>query len=98
MLGIAILPFGRKRTILSTQLSSLIEKRFNGRVLPFDDRAARLFAELVAAARGSGITIGTVDGQIAAIALASGAAVATRDIAPFIAAGVPTINPWQPSA
>ncbi len=98
MLGIEILPVGRRRTVLSTQFSALVEKRFNGRVLPFDKRAARTFAELVAAARNAGITIGTVDGQIAAIALVHDATVATRDTAPFAAAGVPVVNPWQLSA
>jgi predicted nucleic acid-binding protein len=35
------------------------------------------------------------DGQIAAIALCKGFAVATRDFAPFAACGVSVINPWQ---
>jgi predicted nucleic acid-binding protein len=35
------------------------------------------------------------DGQIAAIAAVHGFAVATRDTAPFLAAGVPVINPWE---
>jgi predicted nucleic acid-binding protein len=34
------------------------------------------------------------DGQIAAIAKVHGFAVATRDVAPFDAVGVPVINPW----
>jgi toxin FitB len=34
------------------------------------------------------------DGQIAAIAATHGFAVATRDTAPFIAAGAPVIDPW----
>jgi predicted nucleic acid-binding protein len=35
------------------------------------------------------------DGQIAAIAKVYGFAVATRDVAPFRAAGVAVINPWE---
>jgi predicted nucleic acid-binding protein len=35
------------------------------------------------------------DGMIAAIAYVHGFAVATRDVAPFIAAGVKTIDPWR---
>jgi predicted nucleic acid-binding protein len=34
------------------------------------------------------------DGQITAIAAVHGFAVATRDTAPFLAAGVPVVNPW----
>jgi hypothetical protein len=36
------------------------------------------------------------DCQVAAIASVHGFAVATRDTAPFLAAGVPVINPWEP--
>ena len=35
------------------------------------------------------------DAFIAAIALANGFAVATRDTGPFEAAGVTVINPWE---
>jgi predicted nucleic acid-binding protein len=35
------------------------------------------------------------DGQIASIASIHGFTVATRDTAPFEAAGLPVINPWQ---
>jgi predicted nucleic acid-binding protein len=35
------------------------------------------------------------DGQIAAIAAVHGFTVATRDTAPFVAAGVPVVNPWE---
>jgi len=35
------------------------------------------------------------DGQITAIAVVHGFIMATRDIVPFVAAGVPVINPWE---
>jgi toxin FitB len=35
------------------------------------------------------------DGQIAAIAAVHGFKVATRDTAPFVAPGVPVVNPWE---
>jgi toxin FitB len=56
---------------------------------------ARLFAVLVARANSTGHLISFADGQIAAIAVAHGFSIATRDVAPFIAAGVPVINPWD---
>ena len=57
-------------------------------------------------ARGSGVIAFTktggsansklfADGQIAAIAKVHGFAVATRDVEPFVAAGVPVVNPWE---
>jgi predicted nucleic acid-binding protein len=66
------------------------------RMLAFDTKAARLFAVLVARARAAGHSIAVADGQIAAIAAAHGFSVATRDTTPFIAAGVPVIDPWTP--
>jgi predicted nucleic acid-binding protein len=50
----------------------------------------------MASTRAIGRPIGIIDAQIAAIAAAHNATVATRDTAPFLAAGVPTINPWRP--
>ena len=38
---------------------------------------------------------GATDAFIAAVALANGFTVATRDTSPFEAAGVPTIDPWK---
>jgi predicted nucleic acid-binding protein len=43
------------------------------------------------------LAVETADAFIAAVALANGFAVATRDTSPFEAAGVNVINPWQAS-
>lgn len=43
----------------------------------------------------AGHIISVGDGQIAVIAAVHGYIVATRDVKPFIAAGVPVINPWE---
>lgn len=48
----------------------------------------------MAEARSGGRTIPVSDGYIAAIAAANGMMVATRDIAPFEAAGPKTVDPW----
>ena len=45
-------------------------------------------------ARVKGLSIWIAEGQIAAIAAANGFSVATRDEAPFRAAGLNTVNPW----
>ena len=57
-----------------------------------------MYAQRVSRARAAGQTISTSDGQIAAIAAVHGFTVATRDIAPFVAAGVPVVNPWEGGA
>jgi predicted nucleic acid-binding protein len=56
-----------------------------------DRRVARAYADIAALA-GRGLPI--PDGYIAATAVVHGYAVATRDTAPFAAAGVHVINPW----
>jgi predicted nucleic acid-binding protein len=48
----------------------------------------------MAKARSEGRTIPASDGYIAATAAANGMMVATRDTAPFEAAGLKTVDPW----
>jgi len=49
----------------------------------------------VTAARRRGFTISFADAQIAAVAAAHGFSIATRDTGPFLATGLPIINPWN---
>ena len=53
------------------------------------------YAVLVSRAMAKGLAISVADGQIAAIAAVHGFTVATGDTAPFLAAGVPVVNPWE---
>lgn len=93
--GVAALPAGRRRSTLATGLSALLEKLFAGRLLSFDEAAAAQFPHIVTAARKRGVTLGFADAQIAAIAAARKFHVCTRDTGPFLASGVPVIDPWQ---
>jgi len=95
LVGLEILPAGKRKQSLSAALGQLLEVLFGSRVLPFDQRAALAYAPLVARARSGGRLISVADGQIAAIVAVHGFSVATRDTAPFVAAGVPVVNPWQ---
>jgi hypothetical protein len=94
LLGIDLLPDGRRKHGLNAAVAAITGRLFTSRILPFDEAAARSYAALVSRARAAGKAISVTDGQIAAIANAHGFAVATRDVAPFAAAGVPVINPW----
>lgn len=96
--GVALLPAGRKRTVLQEGFDEFIQQRIGTPVLPFDVEAAVAYAALVAKARAGGHALPILDGQIAAIALVHGFAVATRDAAPFHHAGVPVIDPWRAEA
>jgi hypothetical protein len=94
-IGIEILPDGKRRQGLDAALAELVAKLFGTRVLTFDQQAAMACAPLIGRARAAGHAISVADGQIAAIASVHGFTVATRDSAPFVATGVPVVNPWQ---
>jgi predicted nucleic acid-binding protein len=94
LIGIALLPAGKRKRGMELAMQSLQTKLFAGRFLSFDREAAIAFAFLGSRAAAKGYSISVADCQIAAIASVHGFAVATRDTAPFIAAGVPVVNPW----
>ncbi|MGK9064603.1 type II toxin-antitoxin system VapC family toxin [Stutzerimonas chloritidismutans] len=93
--GVALLPTGRRRTTLHESLEKQVLPMFVGRVLPFDLACTHAYAEALAMARKSGSGIEAADACIAAVALANGFVVATRDTRPFQAAGLTVINPWE---
>jgi predicted nucleic acid-binding protein len=95
LFGIAVLPDGHRKRALEENLHDLVLPLFEDRILPFDMAATGTYAAIRAKARAAGQAIASADGFIAAIALAHGLTVATRDTSPFEAAGVPVINPWQ---
>lgn len=92
--GIAAMPSGKRKYILHTSLERRVVPLFAGRILPFDVGASHAYAALRARARVQGKGIATADGYIAATAAANGLTVASRDTSPFVAAGVPVVNPW----
>jgi predicted nucleic acid-binding protein len=92
--GIAALPVGKRKELLAQALDGLMGL-FRDRVLPFDVDAARHYAELAVTARSCGRGFPTPDGYIAAIAASRGFIVASRDTAPYEAAGVSVVNPWE---
>jgi predicted nucleic acid-binding protein len=94
LFGIGALPAGKRKDMLAQALDGLMGL-FRDRVLPFDTDAARRYAELAVTAKANGRGFPTPDGYIAAIAVSRRFLVASRDTAPYGAAGVPVINPWQ---
>lgn len=93
--GIALLPSGKRRETLAAAADAISAEDFMGRVLPFDGAAAERSAAVVAARRQAGDPIENFDAQIGAIALAAGAAVATRDTAGFAGCGLAVVDPWR---
>ena len=93
--GVHSLPAGLRRERLHGDLEQEVLPMFAGRVLAFDLAASQAYAELMARARSAGRAVSASDGYIAATAAANGMTVATRDTAPFKAAGLETIDPWM---
>lgn len=94
MAGVATLPEGRRKQALRNALNRFLVKRIVTPILPFDREAAMAYATVAAHAKAKRYTLPVADAQIAAIARVHGFAVATRDVQPFLAAGVAVVNPW----
>jgi len=93
MFGIGTLPRGKRKDKLTTALNGVLDL-FADRTLPFDNNAARRYADLAVKARIAGKGFPTPDGYIAAIAASHDFAVASRDASAFAAAGLTVIDPW----
>lgn len=92
--GLAVMPQGKRKVALTGKMGAILSEFVNA-ILPFDDDAARVYAALHSKAKANRYTLPLADAQIAAIATVRGYAVAARDVKPFLAAGVPVINPWE---
>ena len=92
--GAAILPAGRRRESLVSDIQRMLSDAFDGRVLPFDSRAARAYADIAAMRRSAGRTVPPADCQIAAIARSRDMAVATRNVRDFDDIDIEIVNPW----
>ena len=92
--GAAILPTGRRREALVTDIERMLHDAFEDRVLPFDSTAARAYADIAAVRRAAGLPVPPADCQIAAIARSRDMAVATRNVRDFQKMGIAVVDPW----
>jgi predicted nucleic acid-binding protein len=93
--GIELVPQGKRRTALIAGADRMFARVFSGHILAFDENAARQFAEIAAGRRALGRPIAEFDAQIAAIASAHRATLATRNTADFDGCGLRLLNPWR---
>ena len=96
-LGLALLPDGKRRTALASAFARLLEEDLQNRILDFDTGAAIEAAELAARRQRAGRPIDIRDTQIAGIALARRATLATRNARHFADLKINVIDPWQTS-
>jgi predicted nucleic acid-binding protein len=93
--GLNLLPKGRRRQALESAFERLLEDDLENRVLDFDSAAAAAAAALAATRQKAGRPVDVRDTQIAGIALARRATLATRNVRHFRDLKVPVVNPWQ---
>ena len=92
--GAAILPTGRRRETLVSDIERMLRAAFGNRVLPFDSVAACAYADIAAMRRSTGRPVGPADCQIAAIARSRHMVVATRNVRDFEDADIEVVDPW----
>jgi predicted nucleic acid-binding protein len=94
-LGLALLPKGRRRRLLELAFDRLLAEDLENRVLDFDSAAATEAAALAASRQRAGRPVDMRDTQVAGIALARRATLATRNVRHFQDLSVTVIDPWQ---
>jgi predicted nucleic acid-binding protein len=93
--GIEILPDGKRKDTLRERFDVYVSKGFEKRILVFHERAAHIYGQIMALRKRGGRPLSAFDGQIAAIALANGFVVATRNVSDFEGVDITIINPFQ---
>jgi toxin FitB len=92
--GLALLPSGRRRQRLELEFDRLLREDLENRVLDFDSAAATEAASLAAARQKSGRPVDMRDTQIAGIALARHATLATQNLRHFADLEISIVDPW----
>jgi predicted nucleic acid-binding protein len=93
--GLTIMQNGRRRRDLEAAARVMFLEDFDGRVLPFDMKAATVYADIFASRRRTGRPAATIDLMIASIARSHGASMVTRDTSGLEGCGVTVVNPWE---
>ncbi|MGB0111102.1 MAG: type II toxin-antitoxin system VapC family toxin [Terriglobales bacterium] len=95
--GIELLTKGKRREGLLAAAEAMFAEDLAGRIFGFDSDAARVFSRIAAHRRALGRPISPANAQIAAIAQARGAKLATRNVADFEDCGLNVVDPWNGS-
>jgi predicted nucleic acid-binding protein len=95
LLGVQLLPAGRKRDAIRAAAEAIFSTDFQGRILPFGSGAAPIYARIAAERRRTGRPISQHDAQIAAITSLEKAELATRNVTDFEGCGIRVVDPWS---
>lgn len=91
--GARRLSLGRRRDDLLVAIERTLSA-FPDSVLPYDEAAARRYAELQESRRCAGTALSVEDGMIAAICSTRSLGLATRNIKDFEGLGLSLVDPW----
>lgn len=97
-LGLRIMPAGKRQQLLDQQFEQFLAVAFDTRILAFDTKAAKHYAECRSTRRKNGQPMSTLDAQIAGICRANGCALATRNTKDFAGCHIELVNPFQNSS
>lgn len=92
--GVARLPEGTKKRILSNAIEEAVSK-FDNRIVPFDLEQARICGEIEGTAEAKGNNFDLGDYIIAAAAKTKSLTVVTRNVKHFKSLGVSVFNPFE---
>jgi toxin FitB len=93
--GIALMDEGRKRDALTDWLATDLPQRFDGRVLPINEKIASAWGDLMAMSKHRGIGLAPMDAMLGATVVAYDLVLATRNVKDFKELGLSLIDPWQ---
>jgi predicted nucleic acid-binding protein len=94
-IGIEIMETGRRRRSLEASFDRVLHDDLEDRIVSFDESAAQAAGRIGAARRRIGRPVEMRDLQIAGIAIARKATIATRNIRHFEDLGIDLIDPWS---
>ena len=93
--GIAKLPASAKKHQLQSWLDNDLILRFENRIVPIDQKVARMWGKILAQAEKKGRQIPAIDGLIAATGLVYDMTVVTRNVSDIQVDGLSLFNPWE---
>lgn len=94
-MGLELLEQGRRRQQLELAFDKVIEEDLEDRIQPFDQTAASAAGAIAASQRRAGRPVEIRDVQIAGIAMARKATLATRNTRHFEVSGLEVVDPWS---
>ena len=92
--GVQLLADGARKNALSLAVKAVFNDNLTGRVLTYDQDAARSYAEIASNRKKMGKPISQFDEMIAAVAHSRGATLATRNVKDFEGCAIQLVDPW----